>query len=287
MWALAAVWVGGNLAGTASWAHEQIQSGASAPIPERRPALRRSGSHGAAPARSRSRHGRRSAPNRVPIRSSRSTGRCSTVAGSPRSSSSAGRSPRCWPTRRLRETTSSGGSWRRRRRAVAHLAPRPAASGAVGGQRLGSPQARSASPGAPRRLLAGEFEVHYQPKLNIESGRLDGVEALVRWRRGDQLVPPGSFLPEVEQPRLIRDLTLVVLDTALADTRRWEADGVHVRIAVNIAPVSLADPRLVNDVAGALERDVARARCGVHRRVRRRTADLPRHHERRVHIRNR
>lgn len=105
-----------------------------------------------------------------------------------------------------------------------------------------------------RSLVAGELEVHYQPKMRVASGEVDGFEALVRWRRDGRLVAPGAFLPDVEQSPLIRDLTLFVLDTALRDVTQWERDGLHAGVAVNIAPASLTDARLVDDVASAVQR---------------------------------
>lgn len=105
-----------------------------------------------------------------------------------------------------------------------------------------------------RGMTAGELEVHYQSKVDIASGEVAGVEALVRWRRGGQLVAPASFLPAVEQGGLIRDLTLFVLDTACADARRWERHGLRLSVAVNVAPVSLDDPRLIDDIAAALRK---------------------------------
>jgi EAL domain-containing protein (putative c-di-GMP-specific phosphodiesterase class I) len=105
-----------------------------------------------------------------------------------------------------------------------------------------------------RGMAAGELEVHYQPKVDIASGALDGVEALVRWRRNGTIVPPGAFLPAVEQGGLIRELTLFVLDSALGDARRWERHGLRLGVAVNVAPVSLNDPYLVDDVVAALRK---------------------------------
>jgi EAL domain-containing protein (putative c-di-GMP-specific phosphodiesterase class I) len=112
-----------------------------------------------------------------------------------------------------------------------------------------------------RGISAGELEVHYQPKVDVASGELVGVEALVRWRRYGRLVAPGSFLPAVEQRGLIRELTLFVLDSALDDVRRWDREGVHLSVAVNVAPISLNDLRLVDDVAAALhEHDIEAGR---------------------------
>jgi EAL domain-containing protein (putative c-di-GMP-specific phosphodiesterase class I) len=105
-----------------------------------------------------------------------------------------------------------------------------------------------------RGIAEGELELHYQPKLDLASGELDGVEALVRWRRDGNLVAPGAFLPLVEQSPLIRSLTLYVLDAALAQAREWELAGRPIPVAVNLAPVNLVDPRLVDDVAAALRR---------------------------------
>jgi EAL domain-containing protein (putative c-di-GMP-specific phosphodiesterase class I) len=105
-----------------------------------------------------------------------------------------------------------------------------------------------------RGIADGELEVHFQPKVDLASGKLDGVEALVRWRRDGVLVPPGAFLPAVERSPLIRPLTLHVLDAALAQAREWELAGEPIRVAVNLAPVSLTDSRIVEDVASALRR---------------------------------
>jgi EAL domain-containing protein (putative c-di-GMP-specific phosphodiesterase class I) len=105
-----------------------------------------------------------------------------------------------------------------------------------------------------RGIADGELELHYQPKVDLASGKLDGVEALVRWRRDGVLVPPDAFLPAVEQSPLIRPLTLYVLDAALAQAREWKLAGQPIPVAVNLAAVSLTDPLIVEDVAAALRR---------------------------------
>jgi EAL domain-containing protein (putative c-di-GMP-specific phosphodiesterase class I) len=105
-----------------------------------------------------------------------------------------------------------------------------------------------------RALEHGELELHYQPKVALASGELDGVEALVRWRRDGRMVPPGEFLAAVEASPLIRPLTLYVLDAALAQAREWELARLPIRVAVNLAAANLVDPRLVEDVAAALRR---------------------------------
>jgi EAL domain-containing protein (putative c-di-GMP-specific phosphodiesterase class I) len=105
-----------------------------------------------------------------------------------------------------------------------------------------------------RAIPAGELELHYQPKVDLATGEIDGVEALVRWRRHGELLAPASFLPAVEQSHLIRPLTLFVLDSALRQAAAWEREGRPIAVAVNLAPANLADPCLPDDVAEALGR---------------------------------
>ncbi|MDQ1533929.1 MAG: hypothetical protein QOF28_1690, partial [Actinomycetota bacterium] len=116
---------------------------------------------------------------------------------------------------------------------------------------------------SPRKLvLVGELrsaidhgglELHYQPKVEIASGRVIGVEALVRWQHPVQgLVPPDEFVPIAERTGLIGPLTDFVLRTALAQCRRWEERGHHLSVAVNLSARSLLDVDLVEDISRAL-----------------------------------
>jgi diguanylate cyclase (GGDEF)-like protein len=84
-------------------------------------------------------------------------------------------------------------------------------------------------------LARGEFEVHYQPLINIETGKISGFEALARWRsplRG--MVPPNEFIPIAEETGIIVLLGEWILKQACRDAAKWPAD---TRIAVNISPV--------------------------------------------------
>ena len=87
----------------------------------------------------------------------------------------------------------------------------------------------------------GEFVLHYQPKVNLASGKVTGAEALIRWndpRTG--LVPPGRFIPILEETGLIHDVGRWALRQAIADYLRWRAAGLPaVRIAVNVSPLQL------------------------------------------------
>jgi diguanylate cyclase (GGDEF)-like protein len=98
-----------------------------------------------------------------------------------------------------------------------------------------------------------QIVVEYQPQLDYSSGAPVGAEALVRWRHPVYgLLYPDVVIPAVERCGLDRELTMVVLDRAVADRASWVADhGVDVRIAVNVAPRTMLDrtfPDAVHDV---------------------------------------
>ncbi len=85
-------------------------------------------------------------------------------------------------------------------------------------------------------LLEEELELHYQPKVNLRSGQILGMEALLRWRHPEQgLLPPGSFLPHVEHHDLIIDIGEWVIRRALTQLTAWHRSGLDLSISVNIA----------------------------------------------------
>ncbi len=93
-----------------------------------------------------------------------------------------------------------------------------------------------------RAITEGELVLHYQPKLDLRTRRIDRVEALVRWQHPTQgLVPPIEFIPLAEQTGLIKPLTLYVLDEALDQCRRWLGEGREISVSVNLSPRSLND----------------------------------------------
>jgi EAL domain-containing protein (putative c-di-GMP-specific phosphodiesterase class I) len=86
-----------------------------------------------------------------------------------------------------------------------------------------------------------QFELHYQPKLHLKTGRIEAAEALLRWRDPERgLVAPGAFLPILESAGLMPAIGAWALNQAAADCREWRRSGLPpVRIAVNISPTEL------------------------------------------------
>lgn len=102
---------------------------------------------------------------------------------------------------------------------------------------------------------AEEFELHYQPKHTTATGRVSGVEALLRWR-GEPYgtVPPAKFIPILESSGMILQVGAWVTRQALAEATRWVSAGERpLRIAVNITPRQLCQPDFVRQIAAAME----------------------------------
>ncbi|MBB4313072.1 EAL domain-containing protein [Roseospira marina] len=95
-------------------------------------------------------------------------------------------------------------------------------------------------------LAERELVLHYQPKVNMRSGRIMGAEALIRWHHPERgLLPPGEFLPAIENDAVIEDLGDWVVGEALRQVATWERAGLTVPISVNISPRHLQSPRFV------------------------------------------
>jgi diguanylate cyclase (GGDEF)-like protein len=111
-------------------------------------------------------------------------------------------------------------------------------------------------------LAAGQLILHYQPKAEIATGEVRGVEALVRWvhpRRG--LLMPADFLPLADHSGLGRSLTAFVLDRALEEIGAHRAAGFDLSVAVNLGPADLLDLGLPSDVDRVLDRHGFPASC--------------------------
>jgi EAL domain-containing protein (putative c-di-GMP-specific phosphodiesterase class I) len=95
-------------------------------------------------------------------------------------------------------------------------------------------------------MAAGHLWNAYQPKLDIASGRIVSVEALVRWHHADRgPIGPDRFIPLVEEHGRARDLTLHVFDRAVADAMHWRASGLEIGVAVNVSATLLLDAEFV------------------------------------------
>ncbi|MGN6611917.1 MAG: putative bifunctional diguanylate cyclase/phosphodiesterase, partial [Angustibacter sp.] len=103
-------------------------------------------------------------------------------------------------------------------------------------------------------LERDELVLHYQPKLDLGTGEVHGVEALVRWEHPERgLLQPGQFLPVAERSELIEPLTVWVLRRALADHARWTAQGVSWTVAVNVSARNLGSLDFARTVAALLQ----------------------------------
>ena len=105
-----------------------------------------------------------------------------------------------------------------------------------------------------RALEREEFVLHYQPKVNIVSGKLTGAEALIRWNDPvSGLTAPGRFIPILEETGLIHEVGRWALRKAIEDYQRWRNDGLPaVRIAVNVSALQLRNQNFVAEILQAV-----------------------------------
>ncbi|MBL0385497.1 EAL domain-containing protein [Tumebacillus sp. ITR2] len=100
-----------------------------------------------------------------------------------------------------------------------------------------------------------EFRVFYQPQIDIDSGRMIGMEALVRWQHPERgMVSPGLFIPLAEETNLIVPIGEWVMRTACVQTKRWHDAGFpHIRVSINLSAHQFTQPSLVSKVRTILE----------------------------------
>jgi len=102
-------------------------------------------------------------------------------------------------------------------------------------------------------IIKNELVAYYQPKVDVKTGIVKELEALVRWKhqvRG--LIPPDKFIPLAEQTGLIKPLTLWILHESLMQCTKWNNEGFKFRIAVNLSTSGLLDVDFPDTVARAL-----------------------------------
>ncbi|MBA2312810.1 MAG: EAL domain-containing protein [Actinobacteria bacterium] len=147
--------------------------------------------------------------------------------------------------------------------ANADVAMYAAKSGGKGMYELYEPQMRNAlllrldiEADLRRALHRNEFMLHYQPIIDVQSGAIEGAEALVRWLhpvRG--LVPPNDFIPLAEQTGLIKDLGSWVLEAACRQTREWQEshpDAEALKVGVNLSARQLHEPGFMEEIKSVL-----------------------------------
>ena len=108
--------------------------------------------------------------------------------------------------------------------------------------------------GLRHALEKNELVLHYQPQVDLGSGKIIAVEALLRWAHPEKgLIPPGKFIPIAEESNLIVTIGEWVLRTACMQSMAWQDAGLpHVRMAVNLSARQFRQPQLVAVVAKAL-----------------------------------
>ena len=99
-------------------------------------------------------------------------------------------------------------------------------------------------------LANGEFELHYQPLINLQSGAIIACEALLRWHHPERgMIPPLEFIPVAEEAGLINAIGEWVLGRACLEAMGWPS---HVCVAVNVSPVQFRNPALALTVVSSL-----------------------------------
>lgn len=100
-----------------------------------------------------------------------------------------------------------------------------------------------------------EFILYYQPKVNMRTSAVIGVEALIRWKHPDRgLLPPGAFLPEIENHSLIAELGEWVIESAMQQIEFWHTQGISLPISVNIDNMQLQQEGFVEKIRQLLQK---------------------------------
>ena len=108
--------------------------------------------------------------------------------------------------------------------------------------------------GLRRALDRQQFELHYQPKMNLETGAMSGAEALIRWRHPERgLIFPTQFVPIAEDSGIIVPIGRWVMREACREARSWIDAGRPMAVAVNVSAIELRDPDFLDHVCSALQ----------------------------------
>ena len=104
-------------------------------------------------------------------------------------------------------------------------------------------------------VQAGGLVAHFQPKVSLSDGRIDGMEVLMRWPHPERgVISPEEFIPIAEDCGLIVPVTTIALEAAMRECRAWCDEGVRIRFAVNVSARSLIDGRIIDEIRALLSR---------------------------------
>ena len=118
-----------------------------------------------------------------------------------------------------------------------------------------SPRRLALAGGLRSAINEGQIRLYYQPKADLRTGRIMGVEALARWDHPEfGIVGPNEFVPIAEQTGLITPLTSFVLDEAIKQVRDWKESGLELSVAVNLSARSFLDTQLAVEIPRLLNR---------------------------------
>jgi diguanylate cyclase (GGDEF)-like protein len=118
-----------------------------------------------------------------------------------------------------------------------------------------SPRRLALAGGLRSAIGEGQIQLYFQPKADLRTGRVMGVEALARWDHPEfGIVGPAEFVPIAEQTGLITPLTSFVLDAALRQARSWKDAGLELSVAVNLSARSFLDTQLAVEIPRLLAR---------------------------------
>ena len=117
--------------------------------------------------------------------------------------------------------------------------------------------------GLRRALERKEFELHFQPQINMAQGHITGAEALIRWNHPELgLIPPGDFIPLAEETGLIIPIGEWVIDTACAQIRTWRSQGLpNIRVAINLSAAQFMQKNLPKLIAEAVHLNEIDTQC--------------------------
>ncbi len=104
-----------------------------------------------------------------------------------------------------------------------------------------------------RALMNNEFIVYYQPKVCLDTGRISGMEALIRWQHKDNLIPPNDFIPVAEETGIIEDIGQWVLKDACTQAKIWQKDLPGFTVSVNLSARQFNSGNLVEMVDKVLQ----------------------------------